>query len=143
MKRYLICCGLVGMLCTAQLARAQEASCVNNADSAGNVCTTFTLGAPTANCIPVLTQDGVSVPQFSGAVCPHGFFGGGGLQIQLPTDPVSPPNAFVSYQCSAAVISNTVPAFSKTPQPAGSIVNRLSCDVNDGYFVATWIGTLA
>ena len=80
MKPYLICCGLMVILLTARSTRAQDASCVNNADSAGNVCTTFTLGAPTANCIPVLTQDGVSVPQFSGAVCSNGFFGGGGYR---------------------------------------------------------------
>jgi hypothetical protein len=142
MNRYLVCGSVVGMLLVAHLARAQGGSCVNNADSAGNVCTTFTLGTPTTNCIPVLTQDGVAVPPSSGAVCPNGFFGGGGLQIQLPTDPVSRPNALVSYGCSAAVVSNTVPAFSTTPRPAGSVVNSLSCDVNYGYFIATWTGTL-
>ena len=128
------------LLLFAASVHAQD--CVNNVDSAGNVCTAFTLGGSTANCIPVLTQDGQAVAQFSGAVCPLGFFGGGGMQIQLPRDPANPGNALVSYLCSTALVSNTAPGFSKTPLPPGSIVESLSCDVNYGYVTATWVGTL-
>jgi hypothetical protein len=128
------------LLLSALAAHAQD--CVNNADSSGNVCTAFTLGPPTANCIPVLTQDGISVPQFSGAVCPQGFFGGGGMQVTLPYDPVNPGHALTAYICSTAVLSNTVPPYSTTPQPAGSLMQSLSCTVEYGYFTATWAGTL-
>jgi hypothetical protein len=82
------------------------------------------------------------VPQFSGAVCPGGFFGGSGMQITLPYDPVDPGYALTSYICSTAVLSNTVPPFSATPQPAGSLVQSLSCTVEYSYFTATWSGTL-
>jgi hypothetical protein len=121
---------------------AQAQDCVNNSDSSGNVCTAFTLGAPTANCIPVLTQDGQPAPQGYGAVCPLGFFGGSGMQITLPSDPVNPGNSLTSYICSTAVLSNTVPIFSKTPQPPGSLVQSLTCTVEYGWFTATWAGTL-
>lgn len=51
--------------------------------------TNFTLGAPTANCIPVLSQNGVALQSGQGAVCPQGFFGGGGWQISLPDGPIT------------------------------------------------------
>ena len=128
------------LLLAALAANAQD--CVNNADSAGNVCTAFTLGSPTADCIPVLTQDGLAVPQGAGAVCPLGFFGGSGMQVTLPGDPAVPGNSLTSYICSTAVLSNTVPVFSKTPQPPGSLVQSLTCTVEYGWFTATWAGTL-
>src|SRR5258708_14634583 len=79
---------LAVLLLSALAANAQD--CINNADSAGNVCTAFTLGPPTANCIPVLTQDGQPVPQFSGAVCPGGFFGGTAKPITVPYNSLDP-----------------------------------------------------
>ena len=53
---------LAALLLLPAVASAQAQDCVNNTDAAGNVCTAFTLGPPTSNCIPVLTQDGQSVP---------------------------------------------------------------------------------
>src|SRR6185312_4236695 len=76
------------------------------AAAAQDVGTTFTLGTPTANCIPLATQDGVST-NGQGAVCPNGFYGGGSLQISLPNDPVNPGNSVDMYACTATVISNT------------------------------------
>src|SRR5437016_297299 len=78
------------------------------AAQAQDVSTSFTLGAPTSNCIPVLTQDGVAA---SGAVCSSGFFGGGGLQIWLQNDPVAPGQSLALYQCTSSIVSNTVPAY--------------------------------
>jgi hypothetical protein len=129
------------VLLTATLA-AHAQDCTNNVDAAGNVCTTFTLAAPTSNCIPVLTQDGQPVPQFSGSICPVGFFGGAGMQITLPNDPVNPGNAFASYSCTTALVSNTVPMTAPTPQPPGSLIQSLSCAVNYPWYTATWTGTL-
>jgi hypothetical protein len=132
---------LAVLLLGSWAAHAQQ--CINNLDAAGNVCTSFTLGPPTSNCIPVLTQDGQAVPQFSGAVCPNGFFGGSSLQIQLPSDPVDPGNALVSYICSTTELSNTVPGVSFTaPQPAGSYVQSLTCTIEYNWYTATWSGTL-
>jgi hypothetical protein len=121
---------------------AQGQDCVGNVDSAGNVCTAFTLGLPTTNCIPVLTQDGQAIPQYAGAVCPSGFYGGASLQITLPNDPVTPGNALSAYSCTTEVLSNTVPVISPSHQPAGSLVQGLTCTVNYGWYTATWNGTL-
>jgi hypothetical protein len=61
----------------------------------GATSTHFALGIPTANCIPVLSQDGMTLTQGQGAVCPQGFFGGGGWQISLPDGPIT------LYTCQA------------------------------------------
>jgi hypothetical protein len=127
-------------LLPAALAQAQQ--CVNNTDAAGNVCTSFTLGVPTANCIPVTSQDGQAVPSGYGAVCPSGFFGGSGMQVTLPNDPVDPGNALTSYICSTSVLSNTVPSFSSTPKPPGSLIQSLTCTIEYSWYTATWAGTL-
>src|SRR2546426_8247792 len=92
---------------------------------AQDVSTSFTLGAPTTNCIAALTQDGAPA---SGAVCPSGFFGGAGLQIWLQNDPVAPGQSLTLYQCTTSVLSNTVPAYgTATPQPPGSLVTAITC----------------
>jgi hypothetical protein len=110
--------------------------------AAQDVVTSFTLGAPTSNCIPVLTQDGVDTAG-QGSVCPNGFFGGTGIQVWLPTDPISPGNSLTMYQCATSVASDTVPAYNaKTQQAPGSLVQNLACQVQYGYFSATWSGTL-
>ena len=84
---------------------------------AQDVTTSFTLGTPTTNCIPVLTQDGAPA---SGAVCSSGFFGGAGLQIWLQNAPVAPGQSLTLYQCTASVVSNTVPAYGTAmPAPPG------------------------
>ena len=112
------------------------------AAAAQDVGTTFTLGTPTANCIPLATQDGVST-NGQGAVCPNGFYGGGSLQISLPNDPVNPGNSVDMYACTATVISNTVPpSGTKTPSPPGALVQSVSCPVEYSYFSTTWTGTL-
>ena len=116
-------------------AQAQTA-CLNNLDADGNVCTTFTIGAATANCIPVLTQDGQAVAQFSGAVCPSGFFGGGGMQIELPNDPSEPGNPLTMYSCSLNTISDVTSGATRV------LTSALSCPVNYSYYSATWNGTL-
>jgi hypothetical protein len=110
--------------------------------AAQDVTTSFTLGTPTTNCIPVLTQDGVSTGG-QGAVCPSGFSGGATMQISLPRDPINPGNPLNMYSCTAAVVSNTVPVFSTTtPGAPGSLVQSVSCGVEYSYFSATWTGTL-
>jgi cysteine-rich repeat protein len=128
------------MLLLATNVRAQD--CTGNVDTSGNICTTFTLGTPTSNCISVLTQDGQPIPQYSGAVCPNGFFGGAGMQITLPNDPTNPGYALTTYICTTAIVSDTVPGFSTTPQPPGTLTQSLSCTVNYGYYTATWSGLL-
>jgi hypothetical protein len=109
--------------------------------AAQDVSTSFTLAAPTSNCSALLTQDGVATGG-QGAVCPQGFFGGGGMQIELPQDPINPGNSVSMYVCQVAVVSNTVPAFGKTPSPPGSLVQSVSCTVEYSYFTTTWSGTL-
>jgi len=110
--------------------------------AAQDVSTSFTLGTPTSNCIPVQTQDGVST-NGQGAVCPNGFFGGGGTQITLPNDPANPNNPLTIYTCTVGVISNTVPPYSATtPGPPGALVQGLSCPVEYSYFSTVWTGTL-
>jgi hypothetical protein len=107
---------------------------------AQDVTTSFTLAAPTTNCITVLTQDGAPA---SGAVCPSGFFGGGGLEIWLQTDPVAPSQSLTLYQCTTSVVSNTVPAYGTAlPQPPGSLVTALTCIGNENWYTPTWTGTL-
>src|SRR5207253_3150836 len=107
---------------------------------AQDVTTSFTLGAPTTNCITVLTQDGAPA---SGAVCPSGFFGGAGLQIWLQNDPVAPGQSLTLYQCATSVLSNTVPAYgTATPQPPGSLVTAITCTGNENWYTPTWTGTL-
>jgi hypothetical protein len=110
------------------------------AAQAQDVSTSFTLGAPTANCIPVLTQDGAPA---SGAVCPSGFFDGAGLQISLQNDPIAPGQSLTLYACSTSVVSNTVPAYgTATQRPPGSLVTAITCTGNENWYTPTWTGTL-
>ena len=107
---------------------------------AQDVATTFTLGTPTSNCIPVVTQDGTPS---SGAVCPSGFFGGAGLQLWLQNDPVAPGQSLTLYECTTSVVSNTVPAYgTNTQQPPGSLVTALTCTGGETWYTPTWTGTL-
>jgi hypothetical protein len=110
------------------------------AAQAQDVSTSFTLGTPTTNCIGVLTQDGASA---SGAVCPSGFFGGGGLQIWLQNDPIASGQPLTLYSCASSVVSNTMPAYgTATQQPPGSLVTAVTCTDNESWYTATWTGTL-
>jgi hypothetical protein len=110
------------------------------AANAQDVTTSFTLGAPTTNCIVVLTQDGAAA---SGAVCPSGFFGGGGMQIWLQNDPIMGSQSLTLYQCATSVVSNTVPAYGTAmPQPPGSLVTAITCTGNESWYTPTWTGTL-
>jgi hypothetical protein len=84
----------------------------------------------------VVTQDGQAVAQYSGAVCPFGFFGGGGMQIDLPHDPTSPGNALVMYSCSFNTISDVATATTRV------VTSAISCPVNYPYYSTTWNGTL-
>src|SRR4029077_17416936 len=84
--------------------------------------TSFTLGAVTANCIPVLSQDGAATPPLppgSGpAVCPGGFFGNGDYEIYLLTDHRQSGQHLTLYGCQANW-GPLVPANPKTnPQTA-------------------------
>jgi hypothetical protein len=107
---------------------------------AQDVTTSFALAAPTTNCIAVLTQDGAPA---SGAVCPSGFFGGGGLQLWLQNDPVAPGQSLTLYQCTSSVVSNTVPAYgTATQRPPGSLVTAITCTGNESWYTPTWTGTL-
>jgi len=116
----------LAVLLTASVAAAQD------------VTTSFTLGTPTTNCIPVLSQDGVSGG--GGAVCPNG---GSAMQISLPHDPINPGYPLNMYPCTVAVVSNTVPGYgTKVASPPGSLVQSVSCPVQYSYFTATWSGTL-
>jgi hypothetical protein len=111
------------------------------ATQAQDVSTSFTLGTPTSNCIAVLTQDGASS---SGAVCPSGFFGGGGMQIWLQNDPVAAGQSLTLYGCTTSIVSNTVPAYgTATAQPPGSLVTAVSCTGNESWYTPTWTGTLS
>lgn len=116
------------------------AQCVSNVDTDGNLCSNFTLGAPTVNCIAIATQDGV--PASGGAVCPSGFFGGGSLQVELPNDPVSPGSPLLAYTCTAAQTSDTHP----TAPAAGAtrtVTESLDCPgVNYSWYTAEWFGSL-
>jgi hypothetical protein len=107
---------------------------------AQDVTTSFTLGAPTTNCIAVFTQDGASA---SGAVCPSGFFGGGGLQIWLQNDPIASGRSLTLYQCTTSVLSNSVPAYGTAiPQPPGALVTAITCTGYENWYTPTWTGTL-
>jgi hypothetical protein len=140
--RWLLSATVFVFLSTANGKAHAQATCVSNQDGIGNVCTSFSLGPPTVNCIPVITQDGAATGG-QGAVCPSGFFGGAGLQIWLPKDPVSPGSSLSMYACTVAVVSNTVPASnSKTQGQPGSLVQSLSCPISYSYFDTTWTGTL-
>jgi hypothetical protein len=128
MKTFQAAALLVLAMMSATAARGQD------------VTTTFTLAAPTSNCISVLTQDGAPS---SGAVCPSGFFGGGGMQLWLQNDPVAPGQSLTLYECATSVVSNTVPPYgSATQQPPGSLVTALTCTGNESWYTPTWTGTL-
>jgi hypothetical protein len=103
--------------------------------------TTFTLGNPTSNCIPVTSQDGASVTDGSGEVCPLGFNGQGDFQLLLPADPVAPGNPLGLTACQVSTISDTR-VISTKPQPASSKVQSVGCTTSYGSFTATWSGTL-
>jgi hypothetical protein len=110
------------------------------AAQAQDVSTSFTLSRPTTNCIAVLTQDGAPA---SGAVCPAGFFGGGGLQISLQNDPIASGHPLTLYSCTSSVVSNTVPAYgTATPQPPGSLITAVMCTGSEDWYTPMWTGTL-
>jgi hypothetical protein len=101
--------------------------------------TNFTLGLPTADCIPVNSQDGV--PGVGGAYCPLGFFGGGGLQMWLPRDPLNPGHSLTMYFCSDSLVSDTggVPVAGAVR----AVTYSLTCPgVEEVSYSATWSGNI-
>lgn len=127
---------LAAMLLSGAYAHA---TCLNGVESDGSTCTTLTIGAQTANCAKFATQDGVTIN--AGAWCVSGFYGGSGLQIELPNDPVNPGQPLDIYGCTLTTASDSI-----VPSPAAlgstrTLTQSISCPgVNENYYTADWSG---
>lgn len=92
--------------------------------------TSFTLGAVTADCIPVLSQDTAAtppgIPSGSGpAVCPGGFSGGGDYEIYLLNDPGQSGSQLTLYGCQPNW-GPLVPASPQTNPPTATVTTTLT-----------------
>lgn len=135
--------GIFAALCLLTgVASAQDASCVNNADGNGNVCTNFTLAAPTVNCDTITSQDNNNIS--SGSMCPiqtYGSLAQGNVSLWLSNDPINPGMSLSLYSCVATLLSDT----GNTPSAVNttrSTVTSLSCPgIDEGWYAAVWNGT--
>ena len=120
-------------LLSASLAMAQTPTCntSTHADSNGNPCTTFTTkgGQLVSNggvyAFSVDSQDGSPPSSYQiGAVALNGFYGEGGVDTELPTDPLQVEGYVSGYGTYVlALEGGTLASFTTTQKAGASYLN--------------------
>lgn len=113
--------------------------------------TSFTMGAPHNNYLPVLTQNGNATADewwidyvydcdITTDVCPYGVTAGESVQIVLPESPTHP-GYELGVNCLGTVTSPPIPSMSHVPLPSMTLTSQLSC-TDSSFSQDKWTGTV-